>query len=189
MSSRRRASSSSTPSSTSRSGQLCARQMFERLRATIFGLSEEENERAVDAGYRGARALRRRTSARRGREVLDQLEARGAARHRAARPPVPQRSRASITRSWTSSRSSAIRCFAQDSLPHRRGHARAAVRRGSRGAAISRTRSTSPTCGRTPTARTPTARCGPPSSPRGIRTWWRSSCRASSAVTTRRSTR
>jgi predicted nucleotide-binding protein (sugar kinase/HSP70/actin superfamily) len=34
-----------------------------------------------------------------------------------------------------------------------------------------------------------TRRCGRPSSPRGTRTWWRSSCRASSAATTRRSTR
>ena len=92
---------------------------------------------------------------------------------------------ASTTRSWTSSRSSAIRCSRRTRCRSTRTSSGRLfgdeVRAGRHRAPDGR----SPTCGRTPTARTPSARCGRPSTSPATRTWWPWSCRASSAATTR----
>ncbi len=63
-----------------------------------------------------------------------------------------------------------------------------ALRRGSARRRHHSTPWTSPTPGRTPTARTPARRSGRPSTRPAIPTWWRSSFPASSAATTRPST-
>ena len=71
--------------------KLFARQMFQAW-APILGLSEEENERAIEIGYR---ELGRFESSirRRAREVLDQLEVGTEVGHRHAGTPLPPRSR------------------------------------------------------------------------------------------------
>ena len=99
----------------------------------------------------------------RGREVLEQARSARTASASCCWAVRTTTIRASTTRSWRSSRSSATRCFTQDSLPldddilwRLFGDE---VRRGRHQPSPW----TSPTSGRTPTARTPAARCGRPS--------------------------
>ena len=123
-----------------------ARQMFE-IWAPLLGLSWEENERAIEAGFaalgryeaavrpRGARGARR-------------ARARGPARHRAARPAVPPRPGPQSRHSRGTAEARLRRVLAEHAAA-RRGPAGAAVRRRGARRASSATRSTSPTCGST----------------------------------------
>ena len=147
--------------------KLLARQMYEQLARRSSGSPREENERAVAAGLRGARRFDA-TCGGAAREVLDRLEARAADRHRGAGPAVPQRSRrqprdpGGVPEARVPGLRRRTRCRSTTTCSTRLFGDEVRARR------ASPTRWRSPTSGRTPTARTPAARCGRPSSPRGI---------------------
>ena len=113
---------------------LFARQMFQAWEP-LLGVSEEENQRAVAVGFR---ELERYESGlqRRAREVLESTGGRRPVGNRDAWSSISSRSRASITRSWRSSKSWATRSFAEhvaDGPDAGRGFAGPTLRRGGSG--------------------------------------------------------
>ena len=178
----------STPSSTSSKPELFERQMYEEFK-DILGLSPEENQRAVEAGLSRARRLQQRHHARRRRARCWRSSSARTGSASCCWAGRTTTTRASTTRSWKSSRSSAIRCSRRTAC-----------------------RSTTTSSGGSSATRCAAGDIADPMAiadvwknslqrehqpqglgrevrRRGIRTWWRWSCRASSAATTRRSTR
>ena len=147
------ASSTSTRSSTSTS-RACSRSRCSTSGRTCSGLTQAENERAVAAGYEAQRGVRPQPARSRPARCSTSSCAEQTPRRRRARPAVPQR---------PGRQPRDPRRVPEDRLPglhaglaadRRRHHVGRCSARTSRPGA-SRTRSTSPTSGRTATPRTP----------------------------------
>jgi hypothetical protein len=100
---------------------LFSRQMFAAWK-DLLGLSEKENERAVEAGSRRSTSTSTRRDATRAR--CSRARAREQDRHRGARASVPQRPRHQPRDPGSSSRSSVIPVFTPGFAAHRRGYPR-----------------------------------------------------------------
>ena len=164
--------------------KLFAQQMLQAWQP-ILGLSDEENDRAIEAGY--AALTDYETSIRkRARQVLDQLE-------REDRIGIVMLGRPyhhdpglnhEILEEF---QKLGYPIFSQNTLPLDEDMLERLFGEDVRAGVDQPPARNPPTPGRTPTRAAPTTKYGRRNSRRGIRIWWRSKCRASSAATTRRS--